>query len=206
MFDSHAHIGKMTDNAIIASSRPDEWDTVKSYPHHAIGLLFPSADLADEFRKEVLSSDRALIGEVGPDRRFPSDYRNEFFQKCLDLSKLTGKHLVIHQVGMTGVFLDMLRSAYPLPPFIVHGFTGSAETAFEIKKLGGIISLGPQAERTKHFSKLIETEFLLETDMESGEMQTKALELWYKSVAECMNVSLSVLEEIIDERRAVFTS
>ncbi|MGN0907491.1 MAG: TatD family hydrolase [Bullifex sp.] len=206
MFDSHAHIGIMTENAIIASSRPCEWESVMTFPHHAIGLLAPEEEYLKEFRKAVLSSETCLIGEVGLDRRNPSPYQKTFFDETLKLSVSTGKHLVIHQVGMTQLLLEMLRSFSPLPPFIVHGFTGSAETANEIRKLGGIISLSPRCERTKHFCRLLEMDFLIETDMPSGREQTQTLRMWYKKIADAKGMELSDLEETIDERRAVFTS
>ena len=196
----------MTENAIIASSRASEWEKVRIFPHYAIGLLEPEEKYAGEFRKEVLSSEGCLIGEVGLDRRNPSPFQEPFFREALKLSRITGKHLVIHQVGMTQLFLDTMRSFSPLPPFIVHGFTGSAETANEIKKLGGIISLSPRAENTKHFRRLLDLDFLLETDMPSGREQTQTLSLWYKKIADAKGISISDLEETIDERRAVFTS
>lgn len=206
MFDSHAHLGKLTSDAIIATSRPDEWEEVNSFPYHAIGLLEPEPELWEAFRSAVLSSPSCMIGEVGLDRRFPDPYQKEFFRKCLSLSAETGKSLIIHQVGMTGILLESIRDALPLPPFMVHGFTGSGETARELIRLGGTISLSPRAERTRHFPSLLECPFLLETDMKSGSEQTETLKLWYKRVAGLKGVPLPLLEETTDERRAVFTS
>ena len=107
---------------------------------------------------------------------------------------------------MTGILLESIRDALPLPPFMVHGFTGSGETARELIRLGGTISLSPRAERTRHLPSLLECPFLLETDMKSGSEQTETLKLWYKRVAGLKGVPLPLLEETTDERRAVFTS
>lgn len=208
MFDAHAHIGDtITEDVLVCTSKVDEYFIVKNYPYHAYGLLSPlSEDALDTLVKTIKNDKRCMIGEFGVDRRFDDRLEDEVLHTLLSLAEETGKPFTLHKVGRTDKLLKALSSYRNLPPFIVHGYTGSIETARELMKRGGIISLGPGGVKTKHFQKLLSLPFLIETDMAAGFEQQTVLENMYKDVAKAMEISVEELVEKIDAGRAVFTS
>ncbi len=178
MFDYHAHIGKPSDEAYICTSRIEEAPLLYPYRYKAVGLLPPNTgDI--EYLEEYASRGYG-IGEVGLDRRFPDmEFQVEQFRKALRIAKRHHSLVTVHSVGCPGLTLEIL-SEMKVECFIMHSFTYSLETAREIGRLGGYISLSPKAVKTKHFSSLIHnTSFLIESDMPAGEDEKKALMDFY---------------------------
>lgn len=205
MFDMHAHIGTYFQDALVATSKIEEFDDVKNFKYHSYGSLsFINCDL-NLIEEEIKKDDLGLIGEVGLDKRFDFSNQATFFENAIKLSKKYDRSLIIHLVGHQDVFFNLLDIYSPIPPFLVHGFTSSFESAKRIINYGGYISLSPRAEKTKDFKKLLKLPFFLETDMPTGDDETKTLKLWYNKVSEELGVLPSVLEEIIDDRRTIFT-
>lgn len=207
MFDAHAHIGDiLTEDALICTSQSNEYTKVRMYPHRAYGLLPPlSGKALEELYSAVQGDSSSLIGEFGVDRRYDDPAEEEVLLSILELAHEADRCFILHQVGHTDRLLKALDQFTSLPPFIVHGFTGSAETAREISRRGGIISLGPRSENTRDFRKLLTFPFLLETDLPVGRQQKHTIELWYDSIAKHLDIDVEDLSEIIDGRRAVFT-
>lgn len=205
MFDMHAHIGNISQDALVATSKVEEFNDVKNYKYHSYGSLsFIASDL-EVIEEEIKNDNLSFIGEVGLDKRFDFSNQAIFFENAIKLSKKYDRSLIIHLVGHQDVFFNLLNLYSPLPPFLVHGFTSSFESAKRITSYGGFISLSPRAEKTKDFKKLLKLPFFLETDMPTGVDETKTLKLWYNRVSEELGISSSVLEEIIDDRRTIFT-
>lgn len=208
MFDAHAHIGDIiTEDALICTSRPEEYEAVRQYRHRAYGLLPPfSSDSLEKLISAADADKEALIGEFGTDRRFNDPLEEKILYSLISLSKETDRPFILHQVGHTDRLLRALDSFQSLPAFMVHGFTGSAETARELIRRGGIISLGPRSERTRDFKALLALPFLLESDLPVGEREKKVIDHWYAAVAEYLETEPERLVETIDARRAVFTT
>jgi TatD DNase family protein len=123
--------------------------------------------------EKIASNPQVAIGEVGIDRRIPHmDVQIKIFQEILHLAVHYQRPVTLHVVRETGGALDLLKNQVQLPPLVIwHGFTGSIETAKELRKLGVEISLRPQVIRTKLVHNLEELNtlgFILETDW-SGE-------------------------------------
>jgi len=142
MFDFHAHIGSYTEDAIIATSRRDEWESAKAYPHRAYGILLPKEGDAEALDEALRADEGALLGEVGLDKRHGESMDEKFFLDCLKIAKELWRPFFLHIVGTYGRTLELVKSMIPLPPFFIHGFTGSYEVAKEFTKLGAYISLG----------------------------------------------------------------
>lgn len=178
MFDYHAHIGMPTENAYVCTSSPDEAVFLSPFRYKAAGLL-PGWD-GDIMRLEEYASLGYGIGEIGLDRRFPElEKQIANFRKGLMLARRYKSLVTVHCVGHTGLALDILKDLKP-ESFIFHSFTGSLETAREIERLGGYISLSPKSKNTKHFLSLIHnTHFLIESDMPTGPEEEKCTENFY---------------------------
>lgn len=87
----------------------------------------------------------------------------------LDLARTTGFPLVIHCVRAFGPLLDLVRTK-PIPPSILHSFSGSAEVAKLLCQQGHYISFAsavtlPSARRVKAAARAIPLDrLLIETD------------------------------------------
>lgn len=206
MFDMHAHIGALNNNALVASSNSEEFDKLSMFQYHAYGSLTYKEEELIAIKQYIINDDKALIGEVGLDRRINISGQEEFLSEIIKFSKEINRSIIFHLVGHYDIFFNLIEKYKPLPPFLVHGFTSSFEVASRIVKNGGYISLSPRAEFCKSYKKLLTLPFLLETDLITGEEQTKSLLLWYNIVSKELNIKIEKLEEIIDERRTVFTS
>lgn len=178
MFDYHAHIGKPKDNAYVCTSSPDEAVFLSPFRYRAAGLLPGREGNIEELEKYAAIG--YGIGEIGLDRRFPEREKQiENFKKGLIIAKEYKALVTVHSVGYTALTLSILREIKP-EKFIFHSFTGSLETAREIERLGGYISLSPKAKKTKHFFSLIHnTNFLIESDLPTGPEEEKVVESFY---------------------------
>ena len=195
MFDCHAHIGKSTSMALVATASTDEAEALLSFPYRSLGALPGHPSSLDKL--EVWAKENHIIGEVGIDRRYPDKEKQiSFFRSVLDIASYYQSLVVIHQVGWTNDLLSILND-YPTLSFMVHGFTGSLETAKLVVRRGGFLSLSPRAEKTSSFSSILTSglPFLTETDMESGEEEEKTIREWTEKLS---RLSLRNIEEEVD--------
>ncbi len=129
----------------------------------------------EQFAELVPTADG--IGEIGLDRcahfHTPEAQQRQDFaiQGALELSRYAQKPIVLHVVRAHGAILQLLDRWGPFPQGgMVHGFSGSPETAREYLKRGFLISVGLGAlkkgygQLKKTIAILDEAEFLLETD------------------------------------------
>ncbi|MBQ0072439.1 MAG: TatD family hydrolase, partial [Spirochaetales bacterium] len=168
MFDCHAHYGEKTGNALVCTASPEEAFDEKGFPFRSIGLI-PEGGSKDLEKLEERLQDHSFLGEIGIDKRYPEiEEQIRLFRSALALGKAYDTLVTIHSVGYTDTLLSVLKEMKP-KHFIVHGFIGSLETAREIERLGGLISISPRLEKAKSFDAIIRnTSFLMETDRKTG--------------------------------------
>lgn len=130
---------------------------------------------SEEVRNYILIRHPVLIGEIGLDRRFiqnvPLDKQCEIFNIQLEAAAELQVPVSLHVVGEYGKALQIVKKySRKIPCGIVHGFSGSPETALEFVKLGFMIGVGPMLLNPKTV-KLIKTvqaigssSLVLETD------------------------------------------
>lgn len=130
----------------------------------------------------------AFIGEIGLDRwildrarpddprlaglrRAPLDEQTEIFLRQLDLAAARNLPASIHCLDAFGPLLDALRGArLPARGFLLHAYSGSAESAKSLAALGAYFSfngafLEPRKERLREvYTALPADRLLLETD------------------------------------------
>ena len=177
LFDAHAHIGGETDSAFIATPSTDEMDFAVRYRYKALGII-PEGREKDLEKLRIAARNGWHIGEIGLDKRFSNLPEQEsIFREALRIAREYDRIAVIHIVREYQKVYDMLKDM-GIRRFIVHGYTGSAEMAREYIKLGGIISLGPSAEKAKSFPALLSLPFVTETDMMTGDEEAEALAAW----------------------------
>ena len=151
LLDFHSHL--TSEYSIVCTDSPDliPDDSEKKTLMRCIGLL-PDKWTAEreQLLFDRLSSDADLhMGEVGLDRRFqdmlPMEQQEQILDRELSFAIENDRSVSLHCVRATGPMLDLL-SKHHFRPFSImwHGFSGSAETAASLYRLGVIISIGPR--------------------------------------------------------------
>ena len=110
------------------------WAAVGIHPEYA-------ADVPEGWESELerlLNHDKAIaLGEIGLDYHYPEpprDVQRGIFVKQLEIAKRLDMPVVIHSREASADTLDILNEYKPRG--VLHCFSGSAETAREVVKLG----------------------------------------------------------------------
>ncbi len=145
---------------------------------HALRDLQPENDkhLARELKEALYATNSGLvaIGECGLDFgsrgiKIARHRQLAVLDTHLAASRETGLPLLLHCVRAHGVLLERLLAA-PLPPAILHSFSGSAEVARALCRAGHYISFAgsvtlPNAKRPQRCAAAVPAaHLLLETD------------------------------------------
>ena len=97
----------------------------------------------DELKRLAANPKVRAIGEIGLDYHYPDDVepsiQKKWFVRQLELAKELNMPVVIHDRESKGECLEILKE-HKSSNGVVHCFSGSAETAREILKLGMMIS------------------------------------------------------------------
>ena len=177
MFDSHAHIGDIVDNAFVCTEGTDLLDSACLYRSWALGTI-PEGKESDIDKLYQAARMGGHIGEIGVDKRYPDiDRQIAVFKDALAVAKECGRLAVIHTVRTYGIVYGILRDM-KIEKFIMHGYTGSVDMARKFISLGGIISLSPRIAKARAFPEILTLPFVTETDMKTGEEEQKALQKW----------------------------
>lgn len=204
MFDSHAHIKEIRDNCLVASSFPDEYQLLKRYKHRAYGLLFPKTNCSNILIEALENDKSGLCGEIGLDRRFRMECDIPFMSDMLSYLEESKRPFILHLVGRYDEMLRLLKAFKIDTPFMLHGFTGSYESALSFTRLGGTISLGPRSLKTRDISKLITLPFVLETDMEVSNEEQLVLERVYNEISILTGLAKEELESKVNKNISPF--
>lgn len=182
MFDAHCHF--QSENSIVCS-----------------------AQLLPQYINYPFDISLAGYSEVGLDARFtdrvPMEKQIETLESILKYAKENRIPVSLHCVRATGAMIDILQKVRPEKGYCMwHGFTGSAETAAQLEKLGVLVSVGPRYKGSVRDLSY----FVIETDYEgdSAQEHEKILEGLYQKCAQELGVSIQKLEEICNERAAAF--
>ncbi len=152
----------------LATKFPNIYAAVGVHPHEAESVgkndLLLIADMLND-KKSV------AVGEIGLDYHYdfsPRDIQKEVFEKQLQLAKETDMPVIIHDREAHEDTMELLKKYRPKG--VVHCFSGSAEMAKEVVKLGMYIGLGgavtfKNAKKPVSVAAVVpEDKLLIETD------------------------------------------
>lgn len=118
----------------LAERYPYIWAAAGIHPEHA-------ADISENWEaklERLLAHEKTVaLGEIGLDYHYPEpprDVQQRIFRRQLEIANERGLPVVIHSRDASGDTLDILREYKPRG--VLHCFSGSAETAREVVRLG----------------------------------------------------------------------
>lgn len=137
--------------------------------HPAFIDVHESEDIA--FLEEMLKHRHLkclAVGEIGLDRRYPQETRQEeFFRMQLEVAKASGLPVIIHSVGRHHRVLEILNELSGVHG-VVHAYSGSKEQAMKFVELGFKLGAGSLLFRSRKTRDAFQTvpldSILLETD------------------------------------------
>lgn len=152
----------------LAERYPYIWATVGIHPENAAEI----PENWDEELEELLSHPKVVaLGEIGLDYHYPEpprDIQQRIFRRQLELAAKHNKPVVIHSRDASGDTLEILKEYKPRG--VVHCFSGSAETAREVVKLGmyigftGVLTFKNAKKAVEACAAVPIERLLLETD------------------------------------------
>lgn len=147
---------------------PYIWAAAGIHPEHA-------ADVPDDWEEaleRLLNDERVVaLGEIGLDYHYPEpprDIQRRVFIRQLEIAKRCDMPVVIHSRDASGDTLNILREYKPRG--VLHCFSGSAETAREVIKLGmyigftGVLTFKNSKKACAACAEVPLDRLLLETD------------------------------------------
>ena len=198
MFDAHAHIGEITENAFICTESTAFLREAAAFRHWALGTI-PGGNESDMEKLRMAAGMGGHIGEIGLDKRYPGmDGQIRVFREALSIAREMDRIAVIHSVRTYGTVYGIL-SDMKVRRFIIHGFTGSAEMARAFIGLGGVISISPRMRKAKSFPEMLTLPFVTETDMRTGKEEEAVLGEWNSLLSTLTGVDIAERTERIME-------
>ena len=153
---------------VLAERYPYIWATVGIHPENAAEI----PENWEEELEELLSHPKVVaLGEIGLDYHYPEpprDIQQRIFRRQLELAAKHNKPVVIHSRDASGDTLEILKEYKPRG--VVHCFSGSAESAREVVKLGmyigftGVLTFKNAKKAVEACAAVPIEKLLLETD------------------------------------------
>lgn len=119
----------------LAEKYPFFWCAVGVHPHEAAEV---DGDYIDVVERMCTEKKVVAIGEIGLDYHYdfsPRSIQKRVFERQMKLAGQLGMPVIIHSREATEDTLEILRR-FPDVTGVVHCFSGSAETAKELLKMG----------------------------------------------------------------------
>ena len=165
-------------------------------------------EVACRWLEELMTDDPNMvaIGEIGLDNRRefdPYDNQKKWFEKQVEIASEKKLPVIIHNVRAEGDILAVMKHI-SRTPWIVHGFTGSPESAMHFIDAGGYVSFGDGLLHSERTAEALERTPIGSVFFETDESETSIEEI-YAFAAERLNMPLEALKEQIEKNfRAIF--
>ena len=144
------------------------WAAAGIHPEYAANV---PADWDAELEKLLVHEKTAALGEIGLDYHYPEppkEIQQQIFRRQLEIAAKHNKSVIIHSRDASGDTLEILKEYKPRG--VVHCFSGSAETAREVVKLGmyigftGVLTFKNSKKAQAACAEVPIDRLLLETD------------------------------------------
>lgn len=171
------------------------------HPWHVMQLKDRTHELLALLEQVARQPGLVAIGETGLDKAIeaPLELQKQFFGVQAHLAERLQKPMIIHCVKAFQELIAFRKENHFAAPWVIHGFKGSKELARQLVDEGFYLSFGPSL--MKDHKKTLESlqsvnlsRIFLETDDEKV-----AIEEIYKNAARQLDVSVSLLQQIIVE-------
>lgn len=164
------------DQKAFVAQHPDIWTIPGIHPWQLQRLPEGREDVLLEALDTALEDQPVALGEIGLDRTGPHraffDRQRAVFRAQLARARDLDLPVVLHMVAAPGPLLDVIRAdGLPGAGGMVHGFSGSPESAREFLDVGLHLSFGLRCAQPKTAAALLCTpgdRLLLETDSPFG--------------------------------------
>lgn len=171
---------------------------------HFEGLLpqYWNNERFEALKRILIGRPSINLGEVGIDRRFatqrPLSQQFKDLIEVLSYARSLGKKATIHSVHATEATINALKEAsMPCGSVLWHGFSGSKETAMQLRRLGVLIGIGPHFRGDLKSIVAANPAWVLETDYEGTDenQYNGILTAHYRSVAQGLGMSVEEVKE-----------
>lgn len=168
------NIGTNLENSKVSTELADRFENVyAACGIHPSDVFYEDPDKAIAVIEELLGHPKAVaLGEIGLDYHYedvPRDLQMIYFEKQMALAEKLDIPVIIHDRDAHGDCLEMIKK-FPSVKGVFHSFSGSAEMAQELVKLGWYISFSgtvtfKNAKKPKEASLVVPKDrLLIETD------------------------------------------
>ena len=211
------NIGTNLENSRTSIVLAEEFENVyASCGIHPSDVFYESVDEAISTIENLLSHPKAVaLGEIGLDYHYediPAELQMIYFEKQMKLAEKLQIPVIIHDRDAHGDCLDMIKR-FPTVTGVFHSFSGSAEMAQELVKLGWYISFSgtvtfKNAKKPKEACVVVPSDrLLIETDApyltptpHRGELNRSSyVQLTAEEIARLRGVTLEEISKITTE-------
>ncbi|WP_066630357.1 TatD family hydrolase [Labilibacter marinus] len=204
LIDAHTHSASKGVDLSIINCYPSEVQLNDSYVYSCgIHPWYIKPEKTEEWISGIDSlcknNNIVAIGECGLDKNIDDlEYQKEVFKTQIRLSEQYKLPCIIHSVKTHHLILEIKKETRAQMPWLVHGFSGSIETAQQFASQNIFISFGENLiKHPDKFKKLlnqVDMDFVLfETDDSDVTIQEV-----YREAAKLLNKDLAWLENKIE--------
>ena len=211
------NIGTNLENSRVSTELADNFENVyAACGIHPSDVFYSDPDQAISVIEELLKHPKAVaLGEIGLDYHYedvPQDLQMIYFEKQMRLAEKLQIPVIIHDRDAHGDCLEMIKK-FPSVKGVFHSFSGSAEMATELVKLGWYISFSgtvtfKNAKKPKEAARVVPSDrLLIETDApylaptpHRGELNRSSyVQLTAEEIAQLRGVSTEEIMKITEE-------
>ncbi len=211
------NIGTNLENSKASVELADRFENVyASCGIHPSDVFYNDPDEAVATIERLLSHKKAVaLGEIGLDYHYedvPPELQMVYFEKQMRLAEKLDIPVIIHDRDAHGDCLEMVKR-FPTVKGVFHSFSGSAEMALELVRLGWYISFSgtvtfKNAKKPKEACVVVPSDrLLIETDApylaptpHRGELNRSSyVQLTAEEIARLRGVELSEIQKITTE-------
>ncbi len=209
LIDIHTHQDYKNDDVFyVKNNYPQDIENSKYFSCgiHPWSITEENIDNELMILDQKLASKNCLaLGECGLDKitQTPFELQKQVFTKQLKINKNHQKPVIIHAVKTHQEILEIQKREKIKETFLFHGFNKSENLLNQILRQENHVSFGKDLLKNQKlqtiFANLSWKEIFLETD--SADL---TIDLIYEKACELKKISISELEEIIQENASNF--